>query len=132
MKVFVTALAIVWALPWTLFGLLIGGAGLATGSHAQRHGRVLEFWGGGVTWFLRHFPLVAGASAVTFGHTVLGHSRDDLDVSRRHELVHVRQYERWGVLFIPAYLACWFGLWLAGRHPYFDNPFERQAFDEAG
>jgi hypothetical protein len=51
-----------------------------------------------------------------------------LDFCRSHELVHVRQYERWGVLFIPAYLLCSLVLWLTGRDPYRDNPFEREAY----
>jgi len=125
------ALAILWASPWTLFGLLVGGLGLATGGRVQRTGRVIEFSGGFATVFLKVFPLVRGASAVTFGHTVLGRSQSLLDECRDHELVHVRQYERWGPLFVPAYLLCWLVLWLSGNNPYFDNPFEREAFREA-
>ena len=123
--------AILWASPWTLFGLANGLLGLFTGGRVQRRGRVLEFYGGWATLFLKIFPLVAGASAVTFGHTVLGRSREHLDASRAHERVHVRQYERWGPLFVPAYCLCWVVLWLRGKHPYHDNPFERQAYDEA-
>lgn len=126
-----TAACMVWALPWTLFGAAIGLAGLVTGGSVARQGRVLEFSGGAVVWFLKYFPLVAGASAVTFGHTVLGRTAEDLASSRAHELVHVRQYERWGPLFVPAYLACWLVLRLVGRHPYFDNPFEVEAYREA-
>jgi hypothetical protein len=42
--------------------------------------------------------------------------------------VHVRQYERWGVLFFPLYAAS--SLWqlARGRDPYRDNRFEREAF----
>ena len=68
---------------------------------------------------------------MTLGHVILGASEADLDAARRHEQVHVRQYERWGPLFIPAYLAASAWLWLRGRDPYRDNPFERQAYDEA-
>jgi hypothetical protein len=125
-----TIVVVVWALPWTLFGLLLGGLGLATGGSVRRTGRVLEFWGGWVATFLRLFPLVSGVSAVTFGHTVLGRSQDALDACQAHEMVHVRQYEHWGPLFVPAYLFHWVRLRLARRDPYFDNPFERQARDE--
>lgn len=125
-------LGIVWAFPWTLVGLCIGGLGLLTGGKTRCAGHVLEFWGGGVATFLRVFPLVKGASAVTFGHTVLGRSQETLDSCRQHELVHVRQYERWGPLFVPAYLACWAWLECTGRDPYLHNPFERQARQEAG
>jgi hypothetical protein len=122
---------ILWASPWTLVGMFIGLVGLATGGRAQRTGRVLEFWGGGADFFLRVFPWVAGASAVTFGHVVLARNHELLDACRAHELVHVRQYERWGLLFVPAYLFFWAQLWLIGKHPYFDNPFEQEAYREA-
>ncbi len=46
------------------------------------------------------------AAAITFGHTVLARTQADLDASRSHERIHVRQYERWGLFFIPAYLLC--------------------------
>ncbi len=132
MKKPIFILAVLWTAPWTLFGLTIGGLGLITGGRVQRVGRVIEFWGGGVTAFLNIFPLIKGASAVTFGHAVLGRSRSHLDASRRHELVHVRQYERWGPLFVPAYVLVWVLLWVGGKNPYLDNPFERQAYEEAG
>ena len=34
---------------------------------------------------------------MTLGHTILGQTDAALDISREHELVHVRQYERWGL-----------------------------------
>jgi hypothetical protein len=125
-----TILAVAWAGPWTLFGLALGSLGLLGGGSVQRTGRVVEFWGGWLVPLLRISPLIGGAAAITFGHTVLARSKPDLDASRRHERVHVRQYEHWGPLFIPAYLLCALVLWLAGRNSYYDNPFERQAFDE--
>ena len=120
----------VWTLPWTLFGLAIGLLGLVTGGRSRRVGRVLEFWGGFTSWFLRHFPLAKGASAVTFGHTILGRDGEELNHVRVHEMVHVRQYERWGPMFVPAYLFYWVILLIQKKDPYRDNPFERQAFDE--
>ena len=77
------------------------------------------------------YEWIKGASAVTFGHTVLARDRQALEATRRHERVHVRQYEIWGPLFIPAYLACWVWLPLRGKHPYHDNPFEKAAFAAA-
>ena len=65
---------------------------------------------------------------MTLGHTVLGLDETSLDIAQPHELVHVRQYERWGLLFIPAYLSCWLALRLAGKDGYRDNPFEREAY----
>ncbi len=125
-------LSIVWALPWTLFGALIGVVGMASGGSARVNGCTIEFWGGGTGWFLRRFPIVRGASAVTFGHVILAQTAADRDACRQHELVHVRQYERWGPFFVPAYLLCWVALSLRGKSGYWDNPFERDAYGEAG
>jgi hypothetical protein len=127
-----TFLLILWASPWTAFGLTFGVLGLLTGGRMQRVGRVIEFHGGIPAWLLRHAPIVGGAAAITFGHTVLARTKDDLDHSRDHELVHVRQYERWGLFFVPAYLGCSLWLMLRGKHAYWDNPFEREAYGRSG
>ncbi len=125
-------LRIAWASPWTLFGIGWGLLGCCTGGSVGRTGRVLEFWGGGLPTFFRLLPMVSGASAVTFGHTVLARDRAALDATRAHEFVHVQQYERWGPVFIPAYLVSSLVVWLRGGHPYWDNPFEREAYRIAG
>jgi hypothetical protein len=121
-------LALMWASPWTLVGLLIGVAARLTGGGCQRVGRVLEFHGGILNWGLRWVPIAGGAAAMTLGHCVLARTKDHLDRSRRHELVHVAQYERWGPLFVPAYVACSAWCLLRGRHFYLDNPFEEEAY----
>ncbi len=123
-------LLIVWVSPASLLGLLVGLLGLATGGGVQRAGPVLEFYGGAVTRLLQRGLLVP-AAAMTLGHVILGQTPADLHRCRTHEMVHVRQYERWGPAFIPAYLAASFWLWLHGRNPYLDNPFEREAYNEA-
>ena len=122
--------ALVWASPYTLFGIIIGSLGLLTGGHVQRRGRVLEFYGGAVRWFVRHLPGGDWVAAITFGHTVLGQTAAGLDVARDHETVHVRQYERWGPFMGPAYLLCSLLLWLRGGRAYRDNPFEREAYGD--
>jgi len=66
--------------------------------------------------------------AITLGHVVLGRTNAALDLSRDHEAIHVGQYERWGPLFIPAYLICSLILFVRGRDPYRDNPFEKAAY----
>ncbi len=76
-------------------------------------------------------PLPQGASAITLGHSVLARTTGDLERARAHELVHVRQYERWGPLFVPAYFLSSLAVWLQGRHPYLDNAFEREAYGNA-
>ena len=55
---------------------------------------------------------------MTLGHVVLGLDRDALEWSRDHERVHVRQCERWGPLFLPAYLLASAYLWFRGRRFY--------------
>jgi hypothetical protein len=122
-------LAYLWASPWTLFGLCWGVLALITGGRVQCVAGILEFHGGLPAWLLRRMPLVGGAAAITFGHTVLARTRDDLDASRDHERIHVRQYERWGIFFIPAYLLCSLWLLIRRRSPYWDNPFEKEAYE---
>ena len=64
--------------------------------------------------------------AMTLGQVVL--SRDALDDDTlRHELVHVRQFEALGVLFLPAYLLASAWAVIRGRHFYRDNYFETEA-----
>ncbi len=121
----------IWALPWTLCGLVIGGLALASGGSVRRSRGTLGFAGGAARVFLRSCPFVHGASAMAWGHVILGQSSADLDDAYEHELVHVRQYERWGPLFVPAYLAASAWQIMRGRHPYWDNPFEREAYDVA-
>jgi hypothetical protein len=72
-----------------------------------------------------------GASAITLGHVVLAADYDQMVRTRRHELVHVRQYERWGPLFVLAYFFSSASALASGKNPYFDNVFEQQAFHEA-
>jgi hypothetical protein len=122
-------LVCVWAAPATLLGLSLGTLALLTGGTARRVGRVVEIHGGLARMFLESFP--GEPMAMTLGHTVIGRTQAALDMTRSHELVHVKQYERWGPLMIPAYLSCSFCLWIMGRDPYRDNPFEKQAFREA-
>ena len=91
-------------------------------------GPMLEFWGGAVTVFMN--SRVVRARGMTLGHVIIGVAGPTLESIRLHEWVHVRQYERWGPLFIPAYLISSALLWVAGRNPYWENPFEKEAFDE--
>lgn len=67
------------------------------------------------------------ASAICIGHVILAHDEAALIFSRRHERVHMRQYETLGPFMLPAY--CIASLWALIRtgQPYRDNFFERQA-----
>ena len=115
-------------MPWTALGLIAGAFGLATGGRLRRHGGTIEFYGGAVPWMLARMPGGGCTVAMTLGHVILGQTTAALDLAREHELVHVRQYERWGPLFIPAYLLCSAVIWTRGGDAYRDNPFEREAY----
>jgi hypothetical protein len=120
--------AYLWAFPNTLIGLLLVPFSLRRGGVHLVDG-VIEIHGPLVNWLLtRCTPLEDGASAMTIGHVVLGRDQELLNATRNHERVHVRQYERWGPLFIPAYFGASLFLWLTGGRAYQDNPFEREAF----
>lgn len=123
--------AVLWASPWTLVGLLIGASGRLTGGGARWIGGAIGFWGGWLPVAMRRLPFVRGATALTLGHVVLAQTREGLEFTRDHEMVHVRQYERWGVFFVPVYLLCGLVLLICGRNPYRDNPFEREAFEKS-
>ena len=63
-------------------------------------------------------------TAITFGHVVLACNAQEQAALRRHERVHVAQYELWGPVFLLAYpLESLFQL-LRGRKAYLDNRFE--------
>lgn len=123
------ALVYLWALPTTLLGLPFVLLAPLTGGRLHWHTGVLELSGGAAGWWLRCMvPLPGGASALTLGHIVLGRCQATLARTRRHERVHVRQVERWGPLFVPAYLLCSLWLLLRRRDAYRENPFEAEAF----
>lgn len=118
----------IWAAPATIPGLALASLAL-WGGHVARVDGILEAHGPAIAWVLSHLvPLRHGAAAMTFGHVVIARDAQCLANCRAHERIHVRQYERWGPLFIPAYLAGSVWAILRRRHPYFDNPFEMEAF----
>ena len=123
-------LAYLWAFPTTALGLLFLPSALRSGGAHFVDG-VLELHGRMISFFLRRCTLLeGGASAMTLGHVVIARDEHLLEETRAHERVHVRQCERWGPLFIPAYLAASLVLWLVGRRAYEDNPFEREAYGD--
>ena len=122
-------LLFLWALPITLLGALLLPFAWLGGSSIAVVGGVLEVHGGWITGFLRRWPpFSAGAAAMALGHVVLAMSARDMEECRAHERVHVRQCERWGIFFLPAYLGASLWALLRGRDPYRDNPFEKEAF----
>src|SRR4051812_29290843 len=125
-------LVYLWTLPTTLVGLLVTLPTVLTGGHARWHTGVLEVYGGFASFLLRRLvPLPGGASAMTLGHVVIARDPAAHTHSRAHERIHVRQCERWGPLFIPAYLLSSLVLKVRGRDAYRDNPFEREAYENS-
>ncbi len=112
-----------WASPNTCLGIAIGW--LLGGRFSVVDG-VIEIHGTRVAAALG--SLWMPAMAITLGHCVLGQSAAALAITRTHERVHVRQYQRWGPVFIPAYLAAWAYLRSKGRDGYRENPFEIEAY----
>lgn len=105
----------VWACPVTLVGLLVGAGGVA---RPRRVGGVLLFAPvRGVTGAAMR---AGGFSAGAFGHVVVALGDPDRSVFA-HELAHVRQAERLGPLFAPAYLG------LLAVYGYRGHPLERAA-----
>lgn len=113
-----------WPAPYTLLGIAIG---LLLGGRFQRIDGVIEIYGPRIAVALNH--LYIPALALTLGHVVFGQTQAALDATRSHEQVHVRQYERWGIVFVPAYLAASAYLYVRGRDAYRENPFEIEAYD---
>lgn len=124
-------LAMIWAFPNTLLGLVVGNFAVLFGAESQRVAGCWEFHGGLVTWLLQRAPIGSGALAMTIGHCILGQTESALEITRQHEHVHVRQYERWGPFFIPAYFTASLIAWLKGGNAYRDNAFEIEAYNEA-
>ncbi len=125
-------LAYVWALPTTLVGAGFAAAAAATGGKAALVDGVLEAHGGVLDVMLRRLvPLRGGASAMALGHVVVARNAGCLERTRAHERAHVRQAERWGVLFVPAYFVSSLVAAARGGHYYRDNRFERDALEKA-
>jgi hypothetical protein len=128
MAVGVRALRYLWAAPNTVVGALLLPCALGPGSGIRLVDGVLEIHGPAIAWFLRTcVPLDGGAAAITLGHIVAARDERTLSATRAHERVHVRQCERWGPAFIPAYLCASLIACATGAGAYEGNYFERQA-----
>ena len=106
-------LGVLWTLPNTAIGLLLGGIGLPFGAHVHWRRRDLAL-------VFHRWPWGPGG-AITFGNVIL-HTGDDLDspcvtyahraghgdepaiMLADHERAHVYQYLVLGPLFLPLYL----------------------------
>jgi hypothetical protein len=123
-----TIIRYLWAFPNTLLGLLFVLPVIATGGRMELKNGVLELSGRFVAWFLRHIPFSGVVPAMTLGHVVIGVNEEELNLWREHELVHVRQFERWGLFMVPAYFLSSLSAWARGEDHYAGNRFEREAY----
>jgi hypothetical protein len=117
-----------WALPATFAGLLVSLIAFAFGARGRIVEGVVEIAGGRIDRCISMLPRYCRFAAITFGHVIIGVDHETLTHVRNHEHVHVRQYERWGLLFFPLYLASSLLQIVRRRDPYLNNCFEREAF----
>jgi hypothetical protein len=122
----------VWALPCSLLGLVLAVPVLLLGGRARWADGALEV-------MLR--PTLAACSrrmqrlpfrGIVFGHVILVVTAEELRHIGAHERVHVEQYGRWGLFFLPAYAASSLWQWLRGRDAYWHNHFEVDARRRSG
>ncbi|RMH94486.1 hypothetical protein EBB59_02055 [Lysobacter pythonis] len=105
-------LGMLWTLPNTLIGLLLGAAGLARGAHARwsRGERALVFdrwpWGPGGAMTLGNVILNTNdgldAECLSYAHRA-GECEEPRMRLGDHERAHVYQYMLLGPLFLPLY-----------------------------
>jgi hypothetical protein len=126
-----TALRYAWASPATLTGLALAAPAVAAGAHPRVIEGAIEFTGGALARLVARLPRGCRFGAITFGHVVICVDACTADRVRAHEQVHVRQYERFGVLFFPLYIGSSLVQLARGRDPYRDNRFEREAYARA-
>ena len=117
----------IWASPCSVVGIVLGTAVLLLGGKVKRAPGTLEFTYRESQASCGKLARSLAFGAITFGQVIIAVTEQELTLAREHELVHVRQYERWGVAFFLAYPAS--SLWqlLRGRNAYWDNHFEIQA-----
>ena len=124
--------AYLWAAPCTALGLLLALLTCLAGARARVVNGAIEVAfvpeSGLGPKSIGRLPFCA----ITLGHVIVGINHAELHRLREHERVHVRQYERWGALFLLAYPASSLLQWMHGRRPYWDNHFEVDARAFAG
>lgn len=117
----------VWAAPVTVIGLAAAGLARAGGGRVEVRGGIVEASGGLLARVLPRMGWGVTPAAMALGHVVLATDERVLEAVRDHEMAHVRQAERWGVLFPLAYGAAALTAMMRGGHGYRDNHFEVEA-----
>lgn len=116
-----------WPSPYTLLGLLVYLVPIRGNRSVLIHRGTIGLVGPAIERLLVRAPVIGGAAAMTFGHVILARDREAFFSTWNHERVHVDQYQRWGLLFVPLYLGASLWLKLTKKDPYWDNPFEVEA-----
>ena len=116
-----------WASPVTMVGLAAASLARIGGGRVVVRGGIVEAPGGALARVLPRAGIGVAPAAMAVGHVMLAIDQSTLDRLREHEMVHVRQVERWGLLFPIAYAVASVAAALSGKHPYHDNRFEREA-----
>lgn len=120
-----------WTSPNTLLGIFIALINRLSGGKSSVVAGVLEIHGPFAQAILKRFvPLGGRAMALTLGHVVLGADEIILKKTRSHERIHVQQYEKFGIFFLPLYLFATLVSWGLGKRPYRDNWFEKEAYSK--
>ena len=127
MPVLHSVLRYAWAFPATAVGLALLLIACVAGATVVTIDGTIEVGGGHIARLIARLPRCMRFNAITFGHVVMGIDHEALAQCRSHERVHVRQYERWGILFFPLYLGSSLVQLLRGRNPYWHNHFEQEA-----
>ena len=123
----VQGLRIVWASPISVLALVVATFNLMFGGQLRRSGIALEATGGAMPLLLKALGPKRSIAAITLGHVILARSDHEAARWRAHEHAHVRQYERWGVVFPLAYAAASLVAWSRVCDLYWDNAFEVEA-----
>jgi hypothetical protein len=126
-----TLMGMLWALPLTILGLLLAfPVWIARGkAYAVKESTpALLVRGPFGDWLLAHHPF-GPMTAMAIGHVVLAERKGLSRTTLVHELAHVKQAARWGILFPFAYIASSMWALLRGQDAYWNNAFEVAARD---
>ena len=128
------SLQLLWALPLTALALLVAAiTGIFDRKQRISHVKyaqaatVFVVHGQYLGALLRHHPL-GQMHAVALGCCILAQDKACADRTLTHELVHVGQALRWGLMFPLAYSLASLWAWARGGDLYRDNVFEKAAF----
>lgn len=124
-------LGIVWALPLTLAGGLLALPVMLWRGHAQivRNPTPALLVRGPVADFMLSRHPFGAMSAMAVGHVIIAENQGLSPRVLIHELAHVRQAARWGILFPFVYLGSSAWAALRGKDAYWHNRFEQAARD---